>query len=74
MRNYDDSVEKYHNPNWPYIPNHPNWILIIGDSGSSKTNVLFNVIKHQQPDTRYQILTKFIYTSNIHSNQSINCL
>ena len=39
-----------HNPNWPYIPDHPYRILIIGDSGSGKTNVLLNLIKHQRPD------------------------
>ena len=31
-----------HNPNWPYIPNHPYRILIIGGSGSGKTNALLN--------------------------------
>ena len=49
MKNYDESVETNHNPNWLYIPNHPYRILIIGDSGSGKTNVLLNLIKHQQP-------------------------
>ena len=37
------------NKNWPYTPNHPYRILIIGDSGSGKTNVLLNLIEHQ-PD------------------------
>ena len=35
--------------NWPYIPNHPYRILIIGGSGSGKTNVLLNLIQNQ-PD------------------------
>ena len=30
MKNYDQSVEKNHNLNWPYIPYHPYRILIIG--------------------------------------------
>ena len=38
MKNYDESVEIYHNPNWPYIPNYHNRIFMIGDSGSGKTN------------------------------------
>ena len=38
-----------HNPNWPNIPDHPYRILIIGDSGSGKTNVLLNLI-NKQPD------------------------
>ena len=41
---------KEHNPIWPQIPDHPYRILIIGDSGSGKTNLLFNLI-NQQPDT-----------------------
>ena len=32
------------------LPDHPYRILIIGGSGSGKTNVLLNLIKHQQPD------------------------
>ena len=31
-------------------PDHPHKILIIGGSGSEKTNVLLNLIKQQQPD------------------------
>ena len=30
MKNYDQSVKVNHNPNWPYIPDHPHGILIIG--------------------------------------------
>ena len=45
MRNYDESVEINHNPNWPYIPHHPFRILIIGSLGSAKVNVLLNLIK-----------------------------
>ena len=44
------SVEINHNPNWPYIPDHPYSILIIGDSVSGKANVLLKLMKHQRPD------------------------
>ena len=37
------------NKNWPYIPDHPYRILIIGGSGSGKTNLLLNLIENQ-PD------------------------
>ena len=50
MKNYDESVEIKHNPNWPYIPDHSYRTLIIGSLGSGKTNVLLNLIKHQQSD------------------------
>ena len=50
MKNYDQSVEINHNPNWFYIPDHPYIILIIGGSGSSKTNALLNLLKNQRPD------------------------
>ena len=49
MKNYDQS-EINQNPNWPYIPDHPYRILIISGSGSGKTNVLWNLTKHRQPD------------------------
>ena len=39
-----------HTPNRPYITDHPYRILITGDSGLGKTNVLLNLMKHQQPD------------------------
>ena len=50
MKNYDESVEKNHNPDWPNILDHLYRILIIGGSGSAKTNVLLDLIKHQPPD------------------------
>ena len=50
MKNYDQPVKVNHNPNWPYVPENACRILIIGGSGSGKTNVLLELIKHQQPD------------------------
>ena len=40
---------KQHNPKWPYIPYHLYRILIVGGSGSGKTNALLNLINNQ-PD------------------------
>ena len=40
---------KENNLIWPYIPDHPYRILIIGGSGSGKTNALLNLINNQ-PD------------------------
>ena len=50
MKNYDQSAEINHNPNWLHIPDHAYRILIIGGLGSGKTNVSLNLIKHQWPD------------------------
>ena len=61
IKNYDESVEINHHPNWPYIPDHPYRILIIGDSGSGKTNVLLNLIKK----IKDQILTRFMLQRSI---------
>ena len=52
MINFDDYANKNkteHNKNWPCTPDHSYRILIIGDSGSGKTNVLLNLIENQ-PD------------------------
>ena len=38
---------KGHNEKWPYIPDHPYKILIIGGSRSGKRNTLLNLIKEQ---------------------------
>ena len=38
---------KKHNEKWPYIPHHPYRIIMIGGSGSGKTNALLNLIKEQ---------------------------
>ena len=46
---------KEHNKKWPFIPDHPYRILIIGGSGSGKTNVLVNLMNEQRV-----ILTRFI--------------
>ena len=52
MINFGDYTNKNkteHNPKWPYIPGDPCRILIVGDSGSGKTNALSNLINNE-PD------------------------
>ena len=52
MINFDDYTNENktkHNLKWPYIEDHPYRILIIGGSGSGKTNALLNLIENQ-PD------------------------
>ena len=38
---------KNHNEKWPYISDHPYRIIIIGGSGSGKTNALMNLINEK---------------------------
>ena len=47
MDSITDESNKEHNEKWPYIPDHPYRILIIGGSGSGKTNTLLNLINEQ---------------------------
>ena len=53
MLNLDDITNENnqdHNKKRPYIPDHPYRMLIIGSSGSGKTNALLNLIKEQDSD------------------------
>ena len=47
--NYTNENKTEHNSKWPYAPDHPYRILIVGGSGSVKTNPLLNLINNQ-PD------------------------
>ena len=47
LDNITNKNNKEHNEKWPYIPDHPYRILIIGGSGSGKTNTLLNLINEQ---------------------------
>ena len=57
MINFDDYTNENkteHNLKWPYIPDHPYRIVIVGGSGSRKTNALLNLINNQPDiDKRY---------------------
>ena len=47
-----------HNEKWPYIPDHPYRILIIGGSGSGKTNTLLNLINEQKDIDKIYLYAK----------------
>ena len=49
---------KEHNEKWPFIPDHPYRILIIGGSGSGKTNVLLTLIKEQDDIDKIYLYAK----------------
>ena len=64
MINFDEYTNENrirHNPNWTYIPDNPYRILIIGGSGSGKTNVLLNLINTQPDIDKIYLYTKDPY-------------
>ena len=58
---YTNENKKKHSPNWPYIPDHPYRILIIGSSGSGKTNALLNLIEDQPEIDKIYLYAKDPY-------------
>ena len=69
MIHFDDYAKEKkteHNLKWPYIPDGPCRILIIGGSGSGETNPLLNLINNQ-PD-----IIKYICTLKIHMKLNTN--
>ena len=60
--NYANENKTKHNKNWPYIPDHPCKILIIGGSGSGTTNLL-NLIENQPDIDEIYLYVKDPYDS-----------
>ena len=58
---YINENKKEHNLNWPYILDHPYRILIIGGSGTGKTNALLNLINNQQDIDKIYLYPKDPY-------------
>ena len=57
---YTNENKKEHNLNWPYIPDHP-YIILIGGSGTGKTNALLNLINNQQDTDKIYLHVKDPY-------------
>ena len=74
-----------HNEKWPYIPDHPYKMLIIGGSGSGKTNTLLNLVNKQEDidkiylyakdlsESKYEYLIKNRENAVIDSKLFIEC-
>ena len=66
MINFDDYVNENktkHNKNWPYIPDHPYRIFMIGGLGSGRTNLLLNLIENQLDIDKICLYAKNTYVS-----------
>ena len=59
--NIQKRIKKDHNLNWPYIPDHQYRILIIGGSGTGKTNALLNLTNNQQDIDKIYLYAKYPY-------------
>ena len=67
MINFDEYTNENkinHNPNWRYIPDHPYRILMIGGSGSGKTNTLLNLINNQPDIDKIICMQKILMKTN----------
>ena len=81
MINFDDygnynKIE--HNLKWPFIPENQYRILIIGGSGSAKTNALLNLINNQPDVDKIYLYSKdpyeakYQYLINEHEKVGLN--
>ena len=61
FHDYTNENKIEHNSKWPHIPDHPYRILIIGGSGSGKTNALLNLIINQQDIDKIYLYAKDQY-------------
>ena len=59
--NYTNENKTEHNWKWPYIPDHPYRILIVGGSGSGKTNRSLNLINNQPHIDEIYLFAKDTY-------------
>ena len=58
---YTNEKKTEHNLKWSYIPDHPYKILIVGGSGSGKTNALLNLIGNQPDINKIYLYAKDPY-------------
>ena len=68
MINFDNFANENkieHNPKWPYIPDHPYKIFVVGGSRSGKTNALLNLINSRLDIDKIYLYAKDPYEKNI---------
>ena len=59
--NYTNENKTEHNTKWPNVLDHPYRILIIGGTGSGKTNSLLNLINSQPDIDKIYLYAKNLY-------------
>ena len=64
LNNIVNENNNEYNEKWPYIPDHPYRILIIGGSGSGKTNSLLNLINEQDVIDKIYLYAKHLSGPN----------
>ena len=81
MINFEDYANENiieHNSKWSYIPDDPYRILIIGGSGSGKSNALLNLINNQPYIDKIYLYakdpfeTKYQYLINKHEKVGLD--
>ena len=58
MINLDSITNENNKEKWPYIPDHPYRILIIGGSGSGETSTLLDLVKEQDAIAKIYLYAK----------------
>ena len=61
FHNYVGENKTEHNKNWPYAPDQPYRISIVGGSGSGKPDVLLNVIDNKADIDKIYLYAKDLY-------------
>ena len=64
--NYTNENKTETNSKWPHIADHPYRILIIGGSGSRKTNALLKLINNQPDIDKIYLYAKDTYEEKHH--------
>ena len=59
--NYTNENKIEHNSYWPYVPDHLYRILVVGGSGSEKTNALLNLINNQRDIDKIYLYAKYLH-------------
>ena len=59
LDNFVNNNNKVPNENWPYIPDHPYRILMIGCYGSRQTSTLLNLINEQRDIDKIYLYARF---------------